>query len=53
MSNEALQKLGAHIEASLPGTVRSVDILLNELVVRIERADLVKAMTFLRDDMMC
>jgi len=53
MSNQALQKLGAHIEASLPGMVRSVDILLNELVVRIERADLVRVMTFLRDDVMC
>ena len=53
MSNQALQKLGAHIEASLPGTVRSVDILLNELVVRIERAELVRVMTFLRDDVMC
>jgi NADH-quinone oxidoreductase subunit C len=53
MSTEALQKLGGHIEASLPGAVRSVEVLLNELVIRIERAEVVRVLTFLRDDMMC
>ncbi|UEM18543.1 NADH-quinone oxidoreductase subunit C [Skermanella mucosa] len=53
MNTEALQKLGDHIQASLPGTVRSAEVLLNELVLRIDRKDTVKVMTFLRDDTMC
>ena len=53
MDTEALQKLGGHIETSLPGVVRSVEVLLNELIIRIERDEVVKVMTFLRDDMMC
>jgi NADH-quinone oxidoreductase subunit C len=53
MDTEALQKLGGHIETSLPGAVRSVEILLNELIIRIERAEVVRVMKFLRDDVMC
>jgi NADH-quinone oxidoreductase subunit C len=53
MDTEALQKLGGHIETSLPNAVRSVEVLLNELIIRIERAEVVRVMTFLRDDMMC
>jgi len=53
MSTEALQDLGRHIEANLPGAVRSVEILMNELVIRIERQDIVKVFTFLRDDVNC
>ncbi|UEM05753.1 NADH-quinone oxidoreductase subunit C [Skermanella rosea] len=53
MNTEALQKLGDHIRTSLPGAVRSAEVLLNELVLRIERRDTVKVMTFLRDDAMC
>ena len=53
MDTESLQKLGGHIETSLPGAVRSVEVLLNELIIRIERDEVVKVMTFLRDDMMC
>jgi len=53
MSTEALQDLGRHIEANLPGAVRSVEIVMNELVIRIERQDIVKVFTFLRDDVNC
>src|SRR4051794_10016933 len=41
MDTESLQKLGGHIETSLPGAVRSVEVLLNELIVRIERDEVV------------
>ena len=53
MNTEALRKLGDHVQTSLPGAVRSAEVLLNELVLRIERRDTVKVMAFLRDDAMC
>ena len=53
MNAAALRKLGDHVQTSLPGAVRSAEVLLNELVLRIERRDTVKVMTFLRDDAMC
>ena len=53
MDTESLQELGRHIEASLPDAVHSVEVLLGELIIRIERSKVVKVMTFLRDDTRC
>jgi NADH-quinone oxidoreductase subunit C len=53
MDTESLQELGRYIEASLPDAVHSVEVLLGELIIRIERSKVVKVMTFLRDDTRC
>jgi NADH-quinone oxidoreductase subunit C len=53
MDTGSLQELGRHIEVSLPDAVRSVEILLDELIIRIEPSKVVKVMTFLRDDTKC
>jgi NADH-quinone oxidoreductase subunit C len=53
MDTGSLQELGRHIEVSLPDAVRSVEILLDELIIRIEPSKVVKVMTFLRDDTNC
>jgi NADH-quinone oxidoreductase subunit C len=53
MDTGSLQELGRHIEVSLPDAVRSVEILLGELIIRIEPSKVVKVMTFLRDDTNC
>ena len=53
MDTGSLQELGRHIEVSLPDAVRSVEILLGELIIRIEPSKVVKVMTFLRDDTKC
>jgi NADH-quinone oxidoreductase subunit C len=53
MDTGSLQELGRHIEVSLPDAVRSVEILLDELIIRIAPSKVVKVMTFLRDDTNC
>ena len=53
MDTGSLEELGRHIEDSLPDAVRSVEILLGELIIRIEPSKVVKVMTFLRDDTNC
>jgi NADH-quinone oxidoreductase subunit C len=53
MDTGSLQELGRHIEVSLSDAVRSVEILLGELIIRIEPSKVVKVMTFLRDDTNC
>jgi NADH-quinone oxidoreductase subunit C len=53
MDTESLKKLGDHIQANLPDAIRSVEVQLNELIVRIDRTRVVGVMTFLRDDPLC
>ncbi len=53
MNDEALKELGEHIQARLGADLLSAEVLLGELVLRVERAALVRALTFLRDDSTC
>ena len=50
---DALQTLGAHIAASLPGAVSGFDVAYGELNVHAEAADIVKVLTFLQSDAKC
>jgi len=51
--SEALAKLGEVIGAALPGAVTGADIAYGELTVTANIADIVKVVTFLRDDERC
>ncbi len=51
--SEALRELGEYITAGLRQEVTGTDVTLGELVVRVERGALVRALTFLRDDTNC
>ena len=51
--SEDLQTLGAHIAAALPGSVTGVTVAVEELTVHAEAADILKVVTFLRDDPKC
>ena len=48
--NQALIDLGDYIAAALPDAVRGRDVAYEELTVWVRRADIVKVLTFLRDD---
>ena len=50
---DALQTLGAHIAASLPGAVSGFDVAYGELNVHAEAADIMKVLTFLQSDAKC
>ena len=51
--DEGLKDLGDHVAASLPGAVTATSIQINELMLQVEAAQVVKVMTFLRDDANC
>ncbi len=51
--SEALRELGEYITVGLRDVVTGTDVALGELVVRVERGGLVRALTFLRDDPNC
>jgi len=51
--DEALSELAEHIASYLPDEIVSTEIDLHELVVNIDRASIVRVLTFLRDDTNC
>jgi NADH-quinone oxidoreductase subunit C len=51
--DERLHELGAAIVAALHGSVRDYSVALGELTIRAEAKDIVKVVTFLRDDRRC
>jgi NADH-quinone oxidoreductase subunit C len=53
MDAEPLKELGQHIQTSLSDAVHSVEVQMGELVIGIELSQVVKVMTFLRDDTKC
>jgi len=50
---EALDDLGHHIASALPEAIQSTGLAKDELVVRVNRHDVVRVLTFLRDDPNC
>jgi NADH-quinone oxidoreductase subunit C len=53
MSDQALQELSDHIQARLADALLSARIELGELIITVQRASIVRVMTFLRDDSSC
>ena len=53
MSDQALQELSDHLQARLADTLLSARIELGELIITVQRASIVRVMTFLRDDSNC
>jgi len=51
--SEALRELGEFVRAALGGAVESAELAGGELVVRVDRAQIVKVLGFLRDDPNC
>ena len=51
--NEALKELAEYLSAALGKLVLGTEISLGELIVRVERAAIVKVMSFLRDESQC
>jgi len=51
--SQALQDLGAHIAASLPGAVKATAVANGELTVEVELGEILRALKFLRDDSGC
>ena len=51
--SEALRELGEFVRAALGGAVESAELAGGELVVRADRAQIVKVLGFLRDDPNC
>lgn len=51
--DEALTELGEYIAAAQPDIVSSTSVVLGELMIEVEAANLVKLLTFLRDDSNC
>jgi NADH-quinone oxidoreductase subunit C len=50
---EALEDLGQHIASALPDAVRETHMSKDELVVSVNRNDIVRVLTMLRDDPNC
>jgi len=50
---EALTRLGDHLRAALPGVVTGYGVAFGELTVHAEAAEIVRVVTFLRDDPAC
>ena len=50
---EALQALGDHIKAALPGKVTGVSVAFGELTLQAEAGSIVEVLSFLRDDPRC
>ena len=53
MSDQALQELSDHLQARLADILLSARIELGELIITVQRASIVRVMTFLRDDANC
>ena len=53
MDDTALKDLAVHISGALGSAVRGTRIAYGELTLDVERADIVKVATFLRDDPSC
>jgi NADH-quinone oxidoreductase subunit C len=53
MTSEQLEDLARKIEGALPGSVSGHTIALDELTIQAQAADIVKVVTFLRDDPGC
>jgi NADH-quinone oxidoreductase subunit C len=53
MTDQALQELCDHIQASLADDILSARIALGELIVTVQRPSIVRVLTFLRDDTNC
>jgi len=51
--SEALRELGEHIAAALPEAVIDVEVVHDELMVRVQRNAIVRMLSFLRDDSNC
>lgn len=51
--DETLNDLAAHVSGALPGVVTGTEIAHGELALFIEPSQIVKAVTFLRDDPAC
>jgi len=51
--SEALRELGEHITAALPEAVIDVEVVHDELMVRVQRNAIVRMLSFLRDDSNC
>ena len=51
--DEALQDLGDHIAGALADAVLSVELAYGELMIGVARDQLIKALSFLRDDQNC
>jgi len=51
--DQALKDLGEHIKGNLGAAVRTAEVKLDELMLRIEREQVVRVMQFLRDDANC
>jgi NADH-quinone oxidoreductase subunit C len=53
MTSQALQELGDHLLASLPGEALGFETIRGEAMLRVAPAAVTKVMTFLRDDAKC
>jgi NADH-quinone oxidoreductase subunit C len=51
--NQALQDFGDYLATALPRHLLGVEVINDELVVRVEAASLLRVLTFLRDDQNC
>ena len=51
--DEALTELGSYLEAALAGKVTGSEVVHGELMIRAEGAEIVRVLTFLRDDANC
>jgi NADH-quinone oxidoreductase subunit C len=51
--NQALKDLGDHIAQALPNDVVAAEVKLDELMVTVRAAAVVRVLTFLRDDTKC
>ena len=49
----ALRDLGEYVQAAMPDSVESIGFINDELVVTVRRDAIVRALTFLRDDVNC
>jgi NADH-quinone oxidoreductase subunit C len=53
MTSQALQELGDHLLASLPGEALGFETIRGEAILRVAPPAIIKVMTFLRDDAQC
>ena len=51
--NQALQELGDYVAAALPSTVLGVEIVHDELMIRVRGEEIVRVLTYLQQDQNC
>ncbi|MDQ0512330.1 NADH-quinone oxidoreductase subunit C [Ancylobacter amanitiformis] len=51
--DETLNELGAHVKEALPGAIEDVVVAFGELTLVVSAPDVVKVLSFLRDDPSC